>query len=99
MSEDAQTILAETKNVIPINKAAAEEVWTAQVDYNRDLLVEAAQYGRTNPFAVGFGRAQEIAWPAIQEVMLGQKTAEEAMTEVKPLVDEALQEIGGCLGQ
>jgi multiple sugar transport system substrate-binding protein len=99
MSEDAQKILAETKNVIPINRAAAEEVWVNQSDVNRALLVEAAQYGRTNPFAVGFGRAQEIAWPAIQEVMLGQKTAEEAMAEVKPLVDAELQEIGGCLGQ
>lgn len=99
MSEDAQRVLAETKNVIPINRTAAEEVWVNQGNYNRGLLVEAAQYGRTNPFAVGFGRAQEIAWPAIREVMLGQKTAEEAMAEVKPLVDAELQEIGGCLGQ
>ncbi len=99
MSEEAQTILAETKNVIPINKKAATEVWVNQSPVNRQLLVEAAQYGRTNPMAVGFGRAQEIAWPAIQEVMLGQKTAEDAMNEVKPLVDAELQKIGGCLGQ
>lgn len=99
MSEEAQKVFAENKNVIPINRAAAEEVWVNQSDVNRALLVEAAQYGRTNPFAVGFGRAQEIAWPAIREVMLGQKTAEEVMAEVKPLVDEALQEVGGCLGQ
>ena len=100
MSEGSQQILAETKNIIPINVKAATEVWAApdRVPSNRKALVESLAYAKTLPFAVGFGQVQDIAWPAIQEVALGQKTAQAAMDEVKPRCDQVLQEAGGCLG-
>ncbi|MBV7333752.1 sugar ABC transporter substrate-binding protein [Chloroflexi bacterium TSY] len=101
MDEETQRILAETKNIIPINRQAATEVWAApeNVPASRSLLVDALAYGRTLPFAVGFGRVQDIAWPAIGEVARGEKSAADAMTEVKPQVDDVLQEVGGCLGE
>jgi multiple sugar transport system substrate-binding protein len=100
MSQESQQILATTKNIIPIDKTAATEVWASpdNTPSNRKALVESLAYARTLPFAVGFGQVQDIAWPAIQEVALGQKTAQAAMDEVKPLCDQVLQEAGGCLG-
>lgn len=98
MSPEAQTILAETKNVIPINRAAAEDIWVPAGKADRAFVLEAAKYGRTNPFAVGFGRVQDQTWPIFNEIFLGQKTIEQALAEATPLADAALQEAGGCLG-
>jgi multiple sugar transport system substrate-binding protein len=100
MSQESQLLFAQTKNIIPINKKAATEIWAApdKVPPSRKLLVEQLAYGQTLPFAVAFGEVQDIAWPAIQEVALGQKTAQTAMDEVKPLCDQVLQTAGGCLG-
>jgi multiple sugar transport system substrate-binding protein len=97
MQDKAQELFAKSKSVIPINKTAAD-VWVQRIPQNRQVLIEAAPYGRTLPFAVGFPKLQEIAWPMLAEVMLGQKTAQEAMDEAKPLCDAALAEAGGCLG-
>jgi multiple sugar transport system substrate-binding protein len=97
MQEKAQDLFAKSKSVIPINKKAAD-VWMQRIPQNRQVLIDAAPYGRTLPFAIGFPKLQEIAWPMLAEVMLGQKTAQEAMVEAKPLCDAALAEAGGCLG-
>ena len=97
MDDVAQEIFAKHKTVIPVNKAAAD-TWVRRVPQNRQLLIDAAPYGQTLPFAVGFPKVQEIAWPMMAEVMLGHKTAQQAMDEAKPLCDAALAEAGGCLG-
>lgn len=98
MSPEAQMLLAETMNVIPINRQAAEDVWVAAGKADRSFLLDAANYGRTNPFAVGFGRVQDQTWPIFGEIFLGRKTVEQAVEEAVPLADAALQEAGGCLG-
>ncbi len=100
MGEESQLILAETKNVIPVNRAAAIDIWAApdKTPASRKVLVDSLAYARTLPFAVGFGRVQDVMNPLIQEVALGQKTAQAAMDEAKPLADEILAEAGGCLG-
>ena len=97
MQEKAQDLFAKSKSVIPINNKAAE-TWVQRIPQNRQVLIDAAPYSGTLPFAVGFPKLQEIAWPMLAEVMLGQKTAQEAMDEAKPLCDAALAEAGGCLG-
>jgi len=98
MSPEAQMLLAETKNVIPINRQAAEDVWVPAGKADRAFLLDAAEYGRTNPFAVGFGRVQDQTWPIFGEIFLGRKTVEQAVEEAVPLADAALQQAGGCLG-
>jgi multiple sugar transport system substrate-binding protein len=98
MSPEAQTILAETKNVIPINRAAAEDIWVPAGKADRAFMLEAANYGRTNPFAVGFGTVQDQTWPLFEEIFLGRRPVEEVVAEATTLADAALQEAGGCLG-
>lgn len=98
MGTEAQEVLAANKPIIPFSRAAAADIWIPNGPTGRELLVESLNYARSNPFAVGFGRVQDIAWPMIQEVYLGQRTAQDAMDEAKPLADEILAEVGGCLG-
>jgi multiple sugar transport system substrate-binding protein len=98
MSPEAQMLLAATKNVIPINRQAAEDVWVPAGKADRAFLLDAANYGRTNPFAVGFGQVQDETWPIFGEIFLGQKTVEQALEEAVPMADAALQAAGGCLG-
>lgn len=98
MSEPSQRIFAETKNIIPINKKAATEVWVPAATYNRQLLLDAAPYGRTLPFAVGFGAVQDATWPIYAEIFTGLKTVEAALAEAQPLADAELSKAGGCLG-
>ena len=98
MDKVAQDIFAKTKTVIPINKAAAD-AWVKRIPQNRQILVDSAAYGQTLPFAVGFAKVQEIAWPMLAEVTNNQKTAQQAMTAAKPLCDAALKDAGGCLGK
>ena len=98
MSDESQQILAETKNIIPINRAAAE-VWAESGQgAGRDLILQSVPYARTLPFAVGFGRVQDLTWPLFGEVFLGQRSVDEALEEAVPLANEALAEAGGCLG-
>ena len=98
MSPEAQAILAETKNVIPINRAAAEDIWVPAGKADRAFMLDAANYGRTNPFAVGFGAVQDQTWPLFEEIFLGRRTVEEVTAEATTLANAALQEAGGCLG-
>ena len=98
MGTEAQTILAETKSIIPFSRSAAYDTWIPNGPVGREMLVEALNYARSNPFAVGFGQVQDVEWPMIQQVMLGQRTAKEVFDEAKPLADEILAEVGGCLG-
>jgi multiple sugar transport system substrate-binding protein len=98
MSEPSQRIFAQTKNIIPVNKKAATEVWVPAAKYNRQLLLDAAPYGRTLPFAVGFGAVQDATWPIYGEIFRGQKTVADALAEAQPLADAELAKAGGCLG-
>lgn len=99
MGASAQGILAQTKSIIPFSRAAAEEIWIPNGPVGREILVESLNYARSNPFAVGFGQVQDVVWPMIQEVYRGQRSAQDAMDEAKPLADEILAEAGGCLGE
>ena len=99
MGTEAQTILAETKSIIPFSRSAANDVWINKGPVGRELQVAALNYARSNPFAVGFGQVQDVVWPMIGEVMMGQRTAQDAFDEGKPLADEILAEAGGCLGE
>jgi len=99
MGSAAQQIFAETKSIIPFNRAAAMDIWVPNGPTGREMLVEGLNYARSNPFAVGFGRVQDVVWPMIQEVYRGQRTAQDALDEAKPLADEILAEVGGCLGE
>lgn len=98
MSDEAQQILAKTKNIIPINRAAATDIWVPASANDRGFLLDAADYGKTLPFAVGFGRVQDLTWPIFGEIWTGQRSIEEALAEAVPLADQALAEAGGCLG-
>jgi multiple sugar transport system substrate-binding protein len=98
MGEEAQQILATSRNIIPINPKAAEE-WVTAGKVNRQLLLDAAPYGKALPFAVGWGRVQDLTWPIFGEIFLGQKSVEDAVAEAVPLANTALQEAGGCLGK
>ncbi len=99
MGTEAQTILAETKSIIPFSRSAAYDNWIPNGPVGRGMLVEALNFARSNPFAVGFGQVQDVVWPMIQQVFLGQRTAQDVFDEAKPLADEILAEVGGCLGE
>ena len=70
MGQEAQQILAETKSIIPFNKAAAYDIWLPMGPVGREIQVEALNYARSLPFAVGFGEVQDAVWPLIQQIFL-----------------------------
>ncbi|MCY4538765.1 MAG: sugar ABC transporter substrate-binding protein [Chloroflexi bacterium] len=98
MGQEAQQILAETKSIIPFNKAAAYDIWLPMGPVGREIQVEALNYARSLPFAVGFGEVQDAVWPLIQQIFLGQRSAQEVFDEAKPIADEILAAAGGCTG-
>lgn len=99
MAEESQRIFAQSKNIIPVNREAATEVWVPAASYNRQLLLDAAPYGRTLPFAIGFGAMQDATWPIYAAIFTGEKSVDEALNEAATLADAELSEVGGCLGQ
>ena len=98
MGSEAQTILAETKSIIPFSRSAAYDIWLPNGPVGREIQVEALNYARSLPFAVGFGEVQDAVWPLIQEIFLGQRSAQDVFDEAKPIADEILAAAGGCLG-
>ena len=98
MGSESQTILAETKSIIPFSRAAANDIWLPKGPVGREILVEGLNYARSLPFAVAFGELQDVVWPEIQQIFLGQKSAQEVFDAAKPAVDEILAGVGGCVG-
>ena len=98
MGSEAQTILAETKSIIPFSRSAALDIWLDKGPVGREILVEGLNYARSLPFAVGFGELQDVVWPEIQQIFLGQKSAQEVFDAAKPAVDDILAAVGGCVG-
>ena len=98
MGSESQTILAETKSIIPFSRSAAHDIWLPKGPVGREILVESLNYARSLPFAVAFGELQDAVWPEIQQIFLGQRGAQEVFDEAKPTVDEILAAAGGCVG-
>ena len=64
---ESQTILAETKSIIPFSRSAAHDIWLPKVPVGREILVEGLNYARSLPFAVVFGELQDVVWPRDSE--------------------------------
>ena len=98
MGSESQTILAETKSIIPFSRSAAHDIWLPKGPVGREILVEGLNYARSLPFAVAFGELQDVVWPEIQKIFLGQASAQEVFDAAKPAVDEISAGVGGCVG-
>lgn len=88
-SAEYQDKFDETVGFFPIFKEEAKSE-----RYNSDFLnpfVEMIQYGQPEPNPPVWEEFNEIVVKAVQKVMLGESTAEEAMNEAQNLLDENMQ--------
>lgn len=61
------------------------------IEADWDLIPEAGEYGIVVPAPPNVGEVEKLQADAFQAIYLGEKTAEEALTEVAPKVTEALK--------
>jgi len=92
VSTEGILIVTRGASLIGARRSVNEErPWVREgVDADWDLVPQAAEYGILVPAPPNVGEVEKFQADAFQAIYLGEKTAEEALTEVAPTVTEAL---------
>jgi len=93
-SEDAYKLMGEVGFWMPVKPAWAKPYWLPNVDMplDKDIAIAALDGYLPVPKSSNTERARQIYWPQIRLVMNGDKTATEALNEVKDEINKLLAE-------